>query len=117
MTNSQALDRYREGWEKGDTEMILSIVDKSSFTFTWLPDNKVVSTEEFPQYFENFMKTTGADTNMITFENIIHKEIEDALYEAADWIIEGYGRGLYFNTARAGLVSWDMATKSQSTEN
>ena len=37
-------------------------------------------------------------------------QIGDILFEAADWIIEGFDRGAYFNAAQNGKVIWDMAT-------
>jgi hypothetical protein len=49
----------------------------------------------------------------MAFDSIIHKEIDGTLFEAADWIIDGYARGSYFNNARNGKVLWDMATQAQ----
>ena len=62
------------------------------------------------------------------FDNIIHRQVRyeyiasdedvddnsaqvgDTTYEAADWIVEGFDRGSYFNAARGGKVIWDIAT-------
>ena len=42
------------------------------------------------------------------------EEIDGLLYEAADWITDGFQRGSYFNSAKNGAVTWDMATMAQS---
>jgi len=111
--NEKALDTYREGWANGNTDLILSIVNKDTFNFTWVPDNDEVSPGRFPNFFGDFVsaseKASGKNYYM-KFDNIIHRRIGDTLYEAADWIVDGFDRGSYFNAARDGLVIWDMAT-------
>merc|ERR1712073_82684 len=87
-----------------------------AFTFTWVPDDNAVSPRDFPEFFKTFMKNAEKASNkkyFMAFDNIIHREVDGALYEAADWIVEGFGRGTYFNTAKNGRVTWDMATQSQ----
>merc|ERR1711894_182144 len=114
--DKQALDLYRLGWATGDVEIILSSINKSTFTFTWVPDDNAVSPRDFPEFFKTFMKNAEKASNkkyFMAFDNIIHREVDGALYEAADWIVEGFGRGTYFNTAKNGRVTWDMATQSQ----
>ena len=69
--------------------------------------------------------TDGREKYFIQFDNIIHRQVRDliinahndipeqigdTLYEAADWIVDGYDRGSYFNAAKDGKVIWDMAT-------
>ena len=115
-SDKQALDLYRLGWATGDVEIILSSINKSTFTFTWVPDDNAVSPRDFPEFFKTFMKNAEKASNkkyFMAFDNIIHREVDGALYEAADWIVEGFGRGTYFNTAKNGRVTWDMATQSQ----
>ena len=107
-----ALDQYRLGWADGDTSIILGICTRS-FNFTWVPDNLVVSRRDFPDFFDDFKdqaETTSGNDYYMRFENIIHRQIGDILYEAADWVVDGFDRGSYFNAARDGLVIWDMAT-------
>ena len=116
LTNTQALDRYRLGWATGDIQIIMSVVNNSTYAFTWVPDQNEVSAADFPQFFEKFMADAEAKTNkkyFMVFDSIIHREINGFLYEAADWIVEGFARGSYFNTARNGRVIWDMATQAQ----
>merc|ERR1712152_32431 len=94
-SDKQALDLYRLGW---------------------VTDDNAVSPRDFPEFFKTFMKNAEKATNkkyFMAFDNIIHREVDGALYEAADWIVEGFGRGTYFNTAKNGRVTWDMATQSQ----
>merc|ERR1711936_817561 len=81
-----------------------------------VPDDNAVSPRDFPEFFKTFMKNAEKASNkkyFMAFDNIIHREVDGALYEAADWIVEGFGRGTYFNTAKNGRVTWDMATQSQ----
>ena len=67
----------------------------------------------------------GRAKYFMQFDNIIHRQVKDILigthvniaeqigdilYEAADWIVDGYDRGSYFNAAQDGQVIWDMAT-------
>ena len=33
----------------------------------------------------------------------------DTVIEAAEWVIDGYDRGVYMNAAHRGKVIWDMA--------
>ena len=116
LTNTQALDRYRLGWATGDTQIIMNVVNNATFTFTWVPDQNEVSAADFPQFFEKFMADAEAKTNkkyFMVFDSIIHREINGFLYEAGDWIVEGFARGSYFSTARNGKVNWEMATPSQ----
>ena len=116
LTNRQAMDRYRLGWATGDTQIIMNVVNNATFTFTWVPDQNEVSAADFPQFFEKFMADIEAKTNkkyFMVFDSIIHREINGFLYEAGDWIVEGFARGSYFSTARNGRVNWEMATPSQ----
>merc|ERR1711936_1024605 len=56
ISDRRALTKYRLGWATGDTEIIMSVVNNASYTFTWLPNNNVVSARDFPQFFEGFKK-------------------------------------------------------------
>jgi len=111
--NEDALDNYRDGWAVGDSDIILA-KSPGTFTFTWLPsNNQVVSKEDFPAFFAQFMKDAEAVTNQtykMRFANVIHRTIDDTTFEAAEWIVDGYDRGVYFNAARHGFLVWDMAT-------
>ena len=116
ISDSEALTKYRLGWATGDTEIIMSVVNNASYTFTWLPNNNVVSARDFPQFFEGFKNSIVSVTNQkffLVFDNMIQRKINGALYEAGDWIVDGFGRGTYFNIAKNGLVSWEIATQSQ----
>ena len=113
LTNKQALDRYRLGWASGDIQIIMDVVNNSSFTFTWVPENNVVTAEDFPQFFEQTIHDVEATTNkkyLMAFDSIIQRDVSGSLFETADWIIEGFARGSYFSSARNGVVTWDMAT-------
>ena len=125
--NEDALDGYRLGWATGDTDIIIGVVT-DTFNFTWVPDNDVVSKTRFPSFFNDFKANAEADGRakyFMKFDNIIHRQVRDAigdddvdisdqigdiLYEAADWIVDGFDRGSYFNAAKDGKVIWDMAT-------
>ena len=76
--NNEALDLYRLGWATGDVEIILSSVNNSTFTFTWVPTNQVVSPRQFIKFFGDFMAEAEKKTNekyLMTFDNIIHREV------------------------------------------
>ena len=78
-----------------------------------VPDNRAVTPGEFRDFYEGFKSDAVAATNkpyFMSFDSIIHREVDGVLYEAADWIIDGYQRGAYFNNAKNGKVVWDMAT-------
>eukprot|EP00092_Neocalanus_flemingeri_P016728 GFUD01018091.1.p2 GENE.GFUD01018091.1~~GFUD01018091.1.p2 ORF type:complete len:172 (+),score=51.87 GFUD01018091.1:54-569(+) len=110
--NEAALDGYRLGWATGDTDIIIGVVT-DTFNFTWVPEDDVVSKDRFPSFFGDFKANAEADGRakyFMRFANIIHRQIGDTLYEAADWIVDGFDRGSYFNAARDGKVIWDMAT-------
>eukprot|EP00092_Neocalanus_flemingeri_P061551 GFUD01074035.1.p1 GENE.GFUD01074035.1~~GFUD01074035.1.p1 ORF type:complete len:141 (+),score=42.70 GFUD01074035.1:59-481(+) len=112
VTNDDALDGYRLGWATGDTDIIIGVVT-DTFNFTWVPDKEVVSKARFPAFFFSFKSNAEADGRakyFMRFDNIIHRQIGDTLYEAADWIVDGFDRGSYFNAAKDGRVIWDMAT-------
>merc|ERR1712016_308922 len=90
-SDKQALDLYRLGWATGDVEIILSSINKSTFTFTWVPDDNAVSPRDFPEFLKTFMKNAEKASNkkyFMAFDNIIHREVDGALYEAADWIVK-----------------------------
>ena len=53
-TNINVLKIYREGWATSNTEMILSGVKKGTYAFTWVPNNDVVSSARFPDFFSTF---------------------------------------------------------------
>ena len=36
--------------------------------------------------------------------------MDGTYYEAADWVVDGYDRGVYWLCARDGRVLWDTAT-------
>ena len=126
-SNEAALDGYRLGWASGDTDVILGVCT-DTFNFTWVPEDDVVSRLRFPVFFANFMADSEKDGRaeyFMQFDNIIHRQVRDIfivahvdidaqigdiLYEAADWIVDGYDRGSYFNAAQDGQVIWDMAT-------
>ena len=38
-------------------------------------------------------------------------------FEAAEWIVDGYDRGVYFNSAHGGKLVWDMATTEPGLQN
>merc|ERR1719186_2004637 len=110
--NKDALDGYRLGWATGDTDIIIGVVT-DTFNFTWVPDKEVVSKARFPAFFFSFKskaEENGRAKYFMRFDNIIHRQIGDTLYEAADWIVDGFDRGSYFNAAKDGKVIWDMAT-------
>ena len=115
--NEAALDRYRLGWAAGDTDIIIGVVT-DTFNFTWVPDNDVVSKARFPSFFEEFKANAEADGRakyLMRFDNIIHRQVRfmidyddvdistqigEILYEAADWIVDGFDRGSYFDAAK-----------------
>merc|ERR1712111_239623 len=109
--NEAALQNYRDGWAVGDSDVILA---KSPDSFTWLPaNNQVVSKAEFPAFFTQFMRDAEAETGVrykMRFANIIHRTVGYTTFEAAEWIVDGYDRGVYFNAAEHGDLIWDMAT-------
>ena len=125
--NEAALDGYRLGWASGETDIILGVCT-DTFNFTWVPEEDEVSKLRFPVFFANFKADSEADGRekyFMQFDNIIHRQVRDliinahndipeqigdTLYEAADWIVDGYDRGSYFNAAMDGKVIWDMAT-------
>ena len=76
--NEKALDTYRDGWATGNTDLILSIVNKDTFNFTWVPDNDEVSPARFPKFFNDFVlaseKASGKNYYM-KFDNIIHRRV------------------------------------------
>ena len=37
-------------------------------------------------------------------------QIGDTIYEAAEWIVDGYDKGVYMNSAQREKLIWDMAT-------
>ena len=81
--NNRALDLYRLGWATGDVQIILSSVNNSTFSFTWVPTNDVVPPSRFPKFFADFMAEAEKKTNkeyFMTFDNIIHREVS---YESA----------------------------------
>merc|ERR1712062_573273 len=105
-----------DGWFQFEDGVWTRVNDPDSKTVTWVPDDNAVSPRDFPEFFKTFMKNAEKASNkkyFMAFDNIIHREVDGALYEAADWIVEGFGRGTYFNTAKNGRVTWDMATQSQ----
>merc|ERR1712117_561257 len=109
--NERALQNYRDGWELGDSDVILKY-SPESFTFTW-ENNQVVTKKDFPAFFAQFVKDAEAETNkkyVMRFESIIHRTVGETTYEAAEWIVDGYDRGVYFNAAKNGKMIWDMAT-------
>jgi len=118
--NEDALLNYRDGWAVGDTDVILA-KSPDSFTFTWLPaNNTVVTKAEFPAFFRQFVKDAEAVTKTkykMRFANIIHRTINDVTFEAAEWIVDGYDRGVYFNSAQGGKLVWDMATTEPGLQN
>ena len=126
--NEAALDVYRQGWAVGDASIVTSH-SPDSFTFTWVPENKTVSKADFAAFFGEFI--TGAEAEgrpkyKMRFDNIIHRtvckietkievnkipvQIGDTIYEAAEWIVDGYDKGVYMNSAQRGKLIWDMAT-------
>merc|ERR1711913_213257 len=62
-SDKQALDLYRLGWATGDVEIILSSINKTTFTFTWVPDDNAVSPRDFPEFFKTFMKNAEKASN------------------------------------------------------
>ena len=44
-------------------------------------------------------------------------QINDVTFEAAEWIVDGYDRGVYFNSAQGGKLIWDMATTEPGLQN
>ena len=119
--NEDALDGYRLGWATGDTDIIIGVVT-DTFNFTWVPDKEVVSKARFPAFFFSFKSKAEEDGRakyFMRFDNIIHRQVRevfgddddniyaqigDTLYEAADWIVDGFDRGSYFNAAKDGKV-------------
>ena len=88
----------------------------TQYQFLRVPDNRAVTPGEFREFYEGFKSDAVAATNkpyFMSFDSIIHREVDGVLYEAADWIIDGYQRGAYFNNAKNGKVVWDMATLAQ----
>merc|ERR1712029_958241 len=57
------------------------------------------------------------DQDKMRFANIIHRTINDVTFEAAEWIVDGYDRGVYFNSAQGGKLIWDMATTEPGLQN
>ena len=41
---------------------------------------------------------------------VFFKKVGFTTFEAAEWIVDGYDRGVYFNAAEHGKLIWDMAT-------
>ena len=37
-------------------------------------------------------------------------QVEGIYYEAADWVVDGYDRGVYWLCAKDGKILWDTAT-------
>jgi len=111
--NKLALERYREGWATGDHNIILGVTNKPTFNFYWVTDNDAVYADRFPKFFNNFKKAaeraSGRPYSM-RFPNIIHREVDGVYYEAADWVVDGYDRGVYWLCARDGRILWDTAT-------
>jgi len=111
--NKEALDLYRLGWASGDHTIILGVTNVPTFNFFWVTDNDPVYGERFPEFFAAFKKASEDATGkpyFMRFDNVIHREIDGTYYEAADWIVDGYDRGVYWLCARDGLVLWDTAT-------
>ena len=122
--NEASLDGYHLGWASGDTDVILGVCT-NTFNLTWVPEDDVVSRLRFPVFFMADSEKDERAEYFMQFDNIIHRQVRDIfivahvdiadqigdiLYEAADWIVDGYDRGSYFNAAQDGQVIWDMAT-------
>ena len=76
--NEIALDTYREGWTRGDPDLILSVVDKDSFNFTWLPDNDDISPERFPEFINDFISASeeiSRKNYYMKTDNIIRRKV------------------------------------------
>eukprot|EP00090_Calanus_glacialis_P030795 TRINITY_DN50050_c0_g1_i1.p1 TRINITY_DN50050_c0_g1~~TRINITY_DN50050_c0_g1_i1.p1 ORF type:complete len:161 (-),score=26.16 TRINITY_DN50050_c0_g1_i1:66-503(-) len=111
--NMEALNLYRLGWGSGDHTIILGVTNSPTFNFYWVTETDPVYGDRFPTFFGNFKReaeeASGKPYSM-RFDNIIHREINGTYYEAADWIVDGYDRGVYWLCAKDGLVLWDTAT-------
>ena len=92
----KTLTTYRDGWASGDTDKIMSVVQKETYIFTWVPANDQVKTERFPEFFEAFKKNAEAVSGnkfLIKWSNMIQRKEGDVIYELGDWFIEGFTRG------------------------
>ena len=75
--NEAALDVYRQGWAVGDASIVTSH-SPDSFTFTWVPENQVVSKKDFAEFFDKFKASAeegGRPKYKMTFINIIQRTV------------------------------------------
>merc|ERR1711892_1055846 len=113
-SNEEVLDLYRLGFAAGDIDSIIGVVGAlHTFSFIWVPENKVFSKSTLPAFFSSFKSNVENNTDtefFMKFDNIIQRQIGDTLYEVGDWIVEGFDRGSFIHGAREGRVVSDTAT-------
>eukprot|EP00092_Neocalanus_flemingeri_P103928 GFUD01133039.1.p1 GENE.GFUD01133039.1~~GFUD01133039.1.p1 ORF type:complete len:170 (+),score=33.88 GFUD01133039.1:56-565(+) len=112
--NENALAAYRLGLAIGDSDIITKMAT-DSFNFTWVPDSVVMNKEEYVQFLGKFKEEAEKDGRpkfLMRFNNLIQRKVDDTIIEAADWIVDGYDRGVYMHAVQGGRIIWDMATNS-----
>ena len=75
--NVAALDVYRQGWAVGDASIVTSH-SPETFTFTWVPENQIVSKADFAEFFDTFIAAAEAEGRpkyKMRFDNIIHRTV------------------------------------------
>merc|ERR1711874_231133 len=114
--NNKALDTYSDGWAKGSSDIIYSILNEGYF-FSGLPNMDPVGKEQFKAFWEGFRSNVEQgggpptdSTDFMTFKNVIRRKVGDGIVEAGQWEVPGFANGLYMSLAQGGKIWWEEAT-------
>ena len=106
--NKASIDVCLEGWLRGEAAIIGAHADKKNFFFEWLETGKKYPITEFDSFHDQFkgdaLERTGYYN--VTFYNFIQWEEGTRMYEAGQWMVDGYDSGDYTLMVDDGLLKW-----------
>ena len=111
--NQASVDVCLEGWLRGEAAIIGAHADQKNFFFQWLETGQKYPFSEFPAFFKQFkgdaLERTGYYN--VTFFNFIQWEEGSRMYQAGQWIVDGYDSGDYTLMVEDGLLKWGRTQK------
>merc|ERR1712088_407235 len=90
--NQASVDVCLEGWLRGEAAIIGAHADQKNFVFHWLETGQKYPFSEFPAFFKQWEEGTR-------------------MYQAGQWIVDGYDSGDYTLMVEDGLLKWGRTQK------